>query len=386
MKVGITAGVYYPEPGGGGTYLPQLRSDLLAAGHEVSIVCFGEAPSEPGIVRVTRRLPIPLRLLVFGFHSVRLLHDADVFFVNDYGLVGAVLRAVFRRPAVMKVVGDWAWESAVNNGITSVSTEDDPLLEFQRRAPPPRAALRKAIRTWAARLMDRVLVPSHYLADVVASWGVPRSRIVVIHNGVTLDGPGGENGRVGDRIVTVARLVRWKGIDHLIAAVPSLRARRPAVRLRVVGDGPDRPRLERLAHEHGVADITEFVGLVSREEVRRELAAASAFVLPSAYEGLPHVVLEAMAMSCPVVAAAAGGTREVVRDGVDGLLIPYGDPIALAAALMRVLTDRHFAVELGRRGRDRVAEAFAWQATSDAARELILGLGRRANSTASQQR
>src|SRR2546426_6021 len=122
MKVGIMAGGYYPEPGGSGTYLRQLRSDLLSAGHQVSIVCYGEAPSEPGIARVSRRLPIPLRLLVFGINSVRLLRDADVFFVNDYGLVGAILRAIYRKPAVMKVIGDWAWESAVNNGLTAVLT------------------------------------------------------------------------------------------------------------------------------------------------------------------------------------------------------------------------------------------------------------------------
>src|SRR5438309_4061414 len=139
MKVGIMAGVYYPEPGGSGTYLRQLRSDLLSAGHRVSIVCSGETPSEPGIARVTRQLPIPFRLIVFGFNAVRLLRDADVLFVNDYGLVGAMLRAIYRKPAVMKVIGDWAWESAVNNGLTVVLTTGDPLLDFQRRRQPMRA-------------------------------------------------------------------------------------------------------------------------------------------------------------------------------------------------------------------------------------------------------
>lgn len=376
LRVGIMAGVYWPEAGGSATYLHLLKQDLERRGHHVRVICYGEEPSERDVVRVSRNLPIPLRIAVFTYWAARWLRDRDVWFINEYGFSALVLRPFLRIPTVMKIVGDWAWESAVNQRRFPMSPIDargrfhDPLASLQSTRQHPMVELRKTIRSVAARAADMIFVPSHYLARIVEAWGVPASRIKVIHNGmVAADDVADAQPHEPGLIVTVARLVAWKGVDHLIAAVAQLAATQPRAHLLVLGDGPERARLESLAAS--TPGLVTFAGHVPRSEVHRQLARAEAFVLASAYEGLPHVVLEAMSEGCPAVAAGAGGTPEVIRDGVDGLLVPYGDSAALAEALAQIIGSAETRARFAEAGRARLAEAFTWERTSAAAIDLL---------------
>src|SRR4029077_21032506 len=119
------------------------------------------------------------------------------------------------------------------------------------------------------------------------------------------------------KVVTVGRLVPWKQVDQLIKAI----AECDEAGLVVVGDGPDRERLEQLARGGNLGDRVYFAGQRKQEETVSLMAACDLFVLNSTYEGLPHVVLEAMSAGLPVVATAVGGTPEVVSDGENGMLI-----------------------------------------------------------------
>jgi glycosyltransferase involved in cell wall biosynthesis len=109
----------------------------------------------------------------------------------------------------------------------------------------------------------------------------------------------------------------------------------PEVTLTVAGDGPDRGALERRASELGLVERVRFLGPLPREGVLRLFGAADASLLPSAWENFPHTVVEALAVGTPVIASAVGGVPEVVRDGENGLLVPPGNPDALAAAIRR---------------------------------------------------
>jgi len=144
-------------------------------------------------------------------------------------------------------------------------------------------------------------------------------------------------------------------------------------RLVVVGDGPLRAELEARARTAGVADRVLFTGGVSGGQVRAILRQADAFVLNSTYEGLPHVVLEAMAEGVPVVATDAGGTGEVVQDGVTGLLVPPGRPDALLAAIRTVLGDAETARRL-REGAARALETrFSYEAMVADTERMLAG-------------
>jgi glycosyltransferase involved in cell wall biosynthesis len=141
-----------------------------------------------------------------------------------------------------------------------------------------------------------------------------------------------------------------------LKALDLLQHVQPDVRTVIAGDGPLRVRLEETAHAYHLDGRVKFLG--HRNDIPRLLAAADLVVLPSAYEGLPNVVLEAMRFRKPVVATRAPGTTEVIIDGKTGLLVPIGDAPLLARAIRDVVRDRVLASKLGEAGRARVEGQF----------------------------
>jgi len=195
----------------------------------------------------------------------------------------------------------------------------------------------------ALRATDRILCVSDYTRRQLLQHcpGLLPSRLVVQPNaldpqfeaGVTPP-PALEPGV----ILAVSRLVTadsYKGVDHLIAALPAIRAAVPGARLRIVGDGNDRPRLEALDGDQPPGGV-EFMGRVSDRALREHLASCQLFALPSRGEGFGLVYLEAMANGKPCIAADAGGAPEVVNASCGGL-VPYGDVPALADACIAAL-------------------------------------------------
>jgi glycosyltransferase involved in cell wall biosynthesis len=189
---------------------------------------------------------------------------------------------------------------------------------------------------------------------------VPASRIVVIPNGIEdapVESPGGSReANPGLGVVSVGRLTPWKGFPGVLEAVAGL----PGVPLTIVGGGPGEAQLKAQSQRLGISGRVSFTGDVSQAEVRRHLRAARLLVLNSSYEGLPHVVLEAMQLGTPVVAAASGGSSELIRDGETGLLVAPGSVSELRAAIARVLEDGALHERLSRQGREEAAR-FGWE-------------------------
>lgn len=170
------------------------------------------------------------------------------------------------------------------------------------------------------------------------------ARVVVVPNALDpqLDADGIDSSAISTTqpvILTVSRLSsldRYKGIDHLIEAMPAILAAAPGTKLRIVGRGDDRPRLQQLVRDHRLEAAVEFAGYIDDRQLRHEFARCTLFALPSQKEGFGLVYLEAMAYGKPCVAAAAGGAPEVVTPE-SGLLVPYADVPALAAACAKAL-------------------------------------------------
>jgi glycosyltransferase involved in cell wall biosynthesis len=152
------------------------------------------------------------------------------------------------------------------------------------------------------------------------------------------------------------RLAEQKRIDDLLKAIDLLQHVQPDLRTLIAGDGPLRSRLEETARLYCLEGRVRFLG--HRDDVPRLMAAANLVVLPSAYEGLPNLVLEAMRYCKPVVATAAPGTTEVVSDGQTGTLVPVGNPQLLARAIRDIVRDPALARRLGEAGRERVDREF----------------------------
>jgi glycosyltransferase involved in cell wall biosynthesis len=168
----------------------------------------------------------------------------------------------------------------------------------------------------------------------------------------------------------MGRLVERKGVHLLLEALSLLPSDgRPL--LRVVGDGPERARLQELAGRLALDADVVFHGFISNEEKAERLAGCDAFVLPAVIdakgdtEGLGVVLLEAMTYGKPVIASAAGGIVDIVRDGRNGFLVPPGDANALAAAISACVENPVRARELGARGRVDVEEGFSWDVIAE---------------------
>jgi glycosyltransferase involved in cell wall biosynthesis len=369
LRIALPTGIFPPDIGGPASYVPRIAGALTERGHAVEVITLaddpaaGEAYAFP-VRRIRRgmsRLPRMLRTVAAVARAAR---SADIIYANGLFIEAAAAAALVRRPLAMKIVGDWAWERARNRGETA------DLAEFQRRRQSPRSEAVKALRSFVTRRAGRIITPSRFLAETVAGWGIPDGRITVVYNALEPppdSAPAKMPEFSGSTLVTVARLVAWKGI----AALVGLTAAHKRWRLIVVGDGPERANLEAQAKREGAAERVIFTGGVPRAEVISYLKAADLFVLNSLYEGLPHIVLEAFAAGVPVVTTSAGGTVEIVVDGVNGLLVPPGSDDRLAAAIERVLSDPRLQRALKEAGRRTLAGRFQW-ATMVAATEAGL--------------
>jgi glycosyltransferase involved in cell wall biosynthesis len=338
LRVLILTGIFPPDIGGPATYVPVIAAELANRGHEVRVICLSESPSPrmgdgaDGFVveRIRRGLPRGVRAARTVGRILRRGLWADVLFVNGLYLEAVCANLLLRKPMAMKIVGDWAWERMTTE---SPSTADFD--RFEEAEAPARSRLSKRLRTFYARRADAVIVPSAYLGRATAHWGVAGNRIHVIHNAtevppglarecIPLDTP--------FKAVTVGRLVRWKHVDRILEVI----ARLPDVGLVIVGDGPERQRLEALAVSLGVASRVRFYGQQSRAQALSLMSACDLMVLNSTYEGFPHVALEAMSLGVPVVATAAGGTGELVRHEENGLLVRPLDDDGLREAVSRL--------------------------------------------------
>jgi len=185
-------------------------------------------------------------------------------------------------------------------------------------------------------------------------------KITVIHNAYSIqidemaDAPEPPHREV---IGFVGRLADQKGVEFLIRAAPSVLATHPRAKFLIVGDGPDRPMLESLAHELGVAESVEFAGY--RPEPSSLIQGMDIVVIPSIYDPFPLVTLEVMALGRAIVGSAVGGIPEAVQDGKTGVLVPPRDPAAIAAALVNLLDQPQLVAEMGTAGKRRAKREFS---------------------------
>ncbi len=376
MNILIATGIFPPDIGGPATYVPTLAAALAARGHDVTVITTSDRAGtrDDGpyrVLRIRRSLPLPLKVLLVVWTIFRRGRRADVLVTNGMDVQATLANLLLRRPLAIKVVGDWVWERARNQGWT-----DETFDTFQQRRHGGRLGLLCRLRDWCVRRAAVVIVPSHFLGRTVAAWGVPPPRIQVIANAVAPSdhrSPPEIPLPPGERVIVVGRLVPWKRVDALIRALDAWPA---PVGLIIVGDGPERERLAGLADRLGVARRVWFAGTRTPSDVASLLAASTVFVLNSTYEGLPHAALEAMEAGVPIVATDAGGTREAVDDGVTGVLIPPGDEAALPRAVAGLLADPARRRAMAARAREAAAARFAPERMIRETESVLDALGR----------
>jgi len=332
MRIAFLTGIWPPDVGGPATHGPDFARFLVGRGHAVRVVTMGdgeptERPCEVSVV--SRRLPFPLRYGQVALRGARTAGGADVVYATATYAAAAAAATVARRPLVAKLVSDPAYERARRLRLFTGTLE-----EFQHASTPAVRALRAA-RTQALATATAIVVPSAYLAEIAVGWGLDRGRVTVLTNPApppaTVEPAALEPGT----FVFVGRLTQQKALGVAIEAI----ARTPAAKLVIVGDGPERAQLERVAAASGAPDRIRFLGSRTRDEALRIAAGATAALLSSDWENLPHAAVEALSVGVPVVSTAVGGVPEVVNDNENGLLVPARRPDELARALARILDE-----------------------------------------------
>jgi glycosyltransferase involved in cell wall biosynthesis len=269
-------------------------------------------------------------------------------------------------------------------------------LRFERGWPRLRFRLLSRLERANARSADVVIVTSEYSRGIaIAAYGLDPARVRIVPEGIDLAGwraaaeataePAAQLSApvdgsshppspdaAGPVILSVARQYRRKNTTALLRAMPTIRAAVPNARLRIVGGGPELPRLERECRSLGMTGSVLITGEIpDTDAVRDEYRAADVFCLPSLQEGFGIAFLEAMASGLPIVACRSAAVPEVVSDGEAGLLVPPDDPKALARALIRLLRDPLLRRRMGEAGM-RKAREHAWE---EIARRFVAAAG-----------
>jgi glycosyltransferase involved in cell wall biosynthesis len=336
--------------GGVRSIIDTLARAAREAGHEVAAVVDSDAARAPGQAREVRLYPFPARARELR----RLRRFAQKFPLGVMRLVGAVRAAA---PDVVSVhcMRRFAPYVAVLRRASGVPQ----VLNLQEGALPAGTPENTGLFRLLVGGADVVAACSREAAAYATRLGRAR-RVTVLPNGYDpaefRPGPTFPHPRA--YVLGLGRLEAQKGFDVLVEALARLE--HPAVDLLLAGAGSERSTLEALAATRGVAARVRFLGATDRPTTLALLRGAAAVACPSRFEGLPLVCIEALAAGKPLIASAVNGIPEMVRDGETGILVPPEDPLALAAALRRVLGMPEEGARLAARGRALVEQRYAW--------------------------
>jgi glycosyltransferase involved in cell wall biosynthesis len=363
MKLLIAADIFPPQSGGPATYVVHLANALVKDGWDVRVVSLNP-DGDRSITQNTHHVVSRSKLLRYWQYFWLLCkHAKDVGVIYAMGPVNAGLPALLvakflKKKFVVKVVGDYAWEQWQNQRTTNnkqqsafVSVDD-----FQDINVGGKIGIFKKVERFVVSRADKVIVPSKYLKGVVEGWGAKDDRIEVIYNAVDFV-VGTPKPHDGEKwIVSVARLMPWKGMGALIEIMPDLIKEMPDIRLKIIGDGPEMKNLKFKIKDLGLEEMVELTGELPRQEVLSFNAAANVFVLNSGYEGLSHVLLEALQMGTPVVASNVGGNPELIQSPKQGLLFDYNDKGEMIRTISKVLSGSYGPPSMSQEDQEEVLD------------------------------
>lgn len=355
--------------GGPALHVAYLTKGLASRGYDTTLVAGSLARGEGSMSFVAEQLGVEVRGVSQLHREISLLRDA----VATWRLVELIRR---ERPDIVHT--HTAKAGALGRVAAVLAGRPRPIVVHTFHGHvlrgyfgPVRTTIFRLVETALARVTDALIAVGPQVRDDLVALGVaPAEKFHVVRLGVELeqrldDSPAAraEARRVlgvpEDRFVVgwVGRMTGIKRTSDVLLAVRGLRDRGVDAVLCMVGDGPDRERVERQARELGIARHCLYLGY--QEDVSPWYAALDAFLLPSGNEGTPVTAIEALAAARPVVATRVGGLPDVVRDGTDGFLTEVGDVDALVDALERLARDPEQRAAMGAQARERVIERYA---------------------------
>jgi phosphatidylinositol alpha-1,6-mannosyltransferase len=385
MKTLVVSEVFPPRVGGSGRWLWEIYRRLPRAN---VIVAAGEAPGQDGFdsTHDLRVLRMPLSFSTWGVASLaglrqyartawrlrRLIKGEHISILHcgkclPEGLLAWLLKHLCRVPYICYVHGE---------ELTLAATSRELAWLTHRTLHGAKFVIANSRNT------------QELLCD---NWNLPPGRVRILHPGVDTrrfrpaqrDPAWRIRRGWGDRsvVLTVGRLQKRKGHDHLIRALPAIRQRIPDVLYAILGDGEERPALEDLVRREGLGGHVQFMGELADDDLVACYQQCDLFVLPNRkvgqdIEGFGMVLLEAQACGKPVVAGASGGTAETMRIPETGQIVSCDSPDKLARVLVESLSDRESLELIGQAARRWAVQRFDWESLTRQAQELFAGTAR----------
>lgn len=353
IRLLLATGLYAPEIGGPATYTEMLEELLEAHNVEVVTVPFG----------TVRHLPKVFRHVAYLGKLLKMGKQVDIVYALDSISVGVpsyFASFMLRKPFLIRLGGDYAWEQGQQRFGLSLTLDE---YTSNPKHAPFMVRLLASIQRFVVGRAVRVIAPSAYLKSIIASWGVPQEKIMIIYS--ALFPLRVEESRTqlreqlaydGTVVVSVGRLVPWKGFLELIEAVAALRTDIPDIKLVIIGDGPQLGALQARIATLGLQNIVRLIGRMGKETLGAAIKAADVFVLNTTYEGLSHQLLEVMDLGVPIVTTNVGGNPELIKDGVSGFLVEPHDEEALIAAIKRIAESEDLRVRMVQNARVRTRD------------------------------
>ena len=320
MKILITVGIFPPDIGGPASFVPKIAELYSNSEHDVTVVCLTDRKQTDNynfkVVRILRNQNLLIRWIKTVSQIIRHGYNADLLFVNGLPMESYIANIFTRKKLIRKIVGDWAWERGMNKKIINESFD-----EFQNKKHNLHLEIAKFSRGWTATKADLVITPSNHLKNVVKGWGVKENCIKVIYNGTKLIN---KLDSIDDqpfdhfKFITVGRLAPWKNIDIIIEALSDYKKVNQNFIFYIVGSGPDEIKLKQLVEDLDLENFITFTGQLQKDDLNYYLQKSDIYIQASSYEGLPHVILEAMSHSLSIISTPIGGTNEIIQDGKNG--------------------------------------------------------------------
>ncbi len=327
IKVIIATGIYPPDIGGPATYSSLLIKELPKKGIKTDLITYGPAG-------ISRKIPKGLRHLIYFIKCFKKALRSDIIYaqgVVSSGLPAMLVSKILRKKFIVKIVGDYAWEQGVGRfGVK------DLIEKFQKKKYSWQVELLRKIQKWVTKKADKIVVPSKFLRKIVSGWGVKPKKIKVIYNAFDSKYKIKSGKERENFLISVGRLVPWKGFDVLIEILKELPE---DIGLKIVGIGSEEKKLKKLVSKLGLEKKVEFLGKLEHKKLLQLMNKSGIFVLNTGYEGFPHIILEAMAMSLPVITTNVCGNPEIIKNGHNGLLVEYNNKKQLKEAISKLWQD-----------------------------------------------
>lgn len=367
VKVLLATGIFPPQIGGPATYAKLLYDELPKQGIDIEVANFGDYIDKPKIIRH----------FLYFLELLRKSMDADLVYALDpvsVGLPALLASQIRNKKLVLRVAGDYAWEQGTQRWGVSDSL-DQFVKEHDKYSW--KVKLFKKIQSYVAEGAYRIVVPSEYLKKIVTTWNVVPEKISVVYNGFHVSVTKALKPSIrkklslsGEVIVSSGRLVPWKGMVEVVSMMPDILKSIPTAYLVIIGDGPERERIEKEISKLKLEDHVRLTGRLSQDELFEYIKAADVFVLNTAYEGLSHLILETMSIGTPVVTTDVGGNPEVIEHGRSGALLTPNDKESFVEAIVGFLSERAIAFSIAKQAKKKVGKFTDEEMLSRISKEL----------------